>query len=214
MASGTIVGGVFVDGGGIVIDSGVIEGAGGGDAVAFAPGAAGRLAIEPTASFIGTVDGGNPIGATAVSTLELAAGTGTLTGVGTQFVNFGSIVFDPGAQWFVAGNTTGLSGTISGFAAGDTIDITGITVTGLNYESGVLTLTTTTGATTLDLPGNFTTADFGVADTAAGAELSFNITVVLHAASSQYEVANDNGSLYMRMSAPAATATRRCPVLR
>ncbi len=166
--------GVYLGGGGVVTNQsgGTITGR--ADAVKFAGGVSDRLEADPGAVFIGTVDGGNTIGATAVSTLELAAGsnTGTLTGLGTQFINFGSIAFDPGANWFVSGNTTGLPGTITGFAPGDTLEITGIGAIGSSYSGGMLTLTEASGSATLNLPGSFVTSDFVVRNIQGGVNVS------------------------------------------
>ncbi|WP_216855971.1 DUF4954 family protein, partial [Acidisphaera sp. S103] len=94
-----------------VIDSGTIVGSG-GVAVAFGAGndlmqlQPGNLQIQ------GTVDGGG-----GANTLEFAAGVGTLTGVGADFVNFGQATVDSGAQWSIDGNVTlgaGIDLTISG----------------------------------------------------------------------------------------------------
>src|ERR1019366_1816831 len=74
--------------------------------------------------------------------------------------------------WFIAGNTSGLAGTITGFAQGDTIELNGIAVTGSSYAGGVLTLTEASGSATLDLPGSFTTNQFVVTNVAAGADVS------------------------------------------
>jgi hypothetical protein len=128
------------------------------------------LVVDPGAVFTGSV----VATATAGDTLELGTGTvaGTLTGLGSSITGFGTIAFDTGADWFLAGNTSGLAGTITGFARGDTIEITGITVTGSSYVNGVLTLTETSGAATLDLPGRFATADFLVTNAAAGADVT------------------------------------------
>ncbi|MEA2727056.1 MAG: hypothetical protein QOF70_1531 [Acetobacteraceae bacterium] len=140
----------------------------------FDAGYANRLVVDPDAVFVGAVDGGDTIGASAVSTLELASGTsaGVLSGIGTQFINFGSIAFDSGADWVIAGNTSGLAGMISGFAQGDTIDITGITVTGSSYVDGILTLDEASGGATLDLLGSFTISDFLVTNVSGGAQIS------------------------------------------
>jgi T5SS/PEP-CTERM-associated repeat protein len=155
-----------------VVNAGTIDGS--RYALTFAAGQSDRLVVDPGAVFSGTVTGGNTIGATVVSTLELAsaASAGTLSGLGTQFVNFGSIAFDTGADWFVAGNTSGLAGTISGFARGDTIEITGITATGSSYANGILTLTEASGAATLDLLGSFTPSEFVVTNVSGGVEVS------------------------------------------
>jgi hypothetical protein len=138
-ASGTIVGRVGVDlpGGGALTNAGTIIGTG-GTAVSFGGSGANWLTVDPGAEFSGVVSGG----ANASNTLELAAGAtaGTLIGLGTQFVNFGSIVFDPGAQWSIAANPAGLAGVISGFVAGDTIEVTGLADTIASYGGGILSL--------------------------------------------------------------------------
>jgi hypothetical protein len=131
------------------------------NAVQLHSGYANLVKVDPGAVFNGTIDGGDLLGATVISTLELASASsaGALSGLGTTVVNFGSIVFDTGADWFIAGNTSGLAGTISGFAQDDTIEITGITVTGSSYSGGILTLTDNGPVVaTLDLPGTFMAA--------------------------------------------------------
>ena len=155
-----------------VVNAGTING--NRDAILFAAGSANRLVVDPGAVLFGIADGGNAFGSTIVSTLELASGaaTGLMSGIGTQFTNFGSITFDAGEDWFVSGDTAGLAGTISGFAFGDTIEVTGITVTGTAYAGGVLTLLEASGAAALKLPGSFTASDFVVTNVAAGADVS------------------------------------------
>jgi collagen type I/II/III/V/XI/XXIV/XXVII alpha len=153
-----------------LINAGSIAGA--TDAIQFAAGFANRLVADPGASFSGTVDGGNTIGAAVISTLELAPGSGTLSGLGTAIVNFGSVAFDPGASWFLEGSAPGLGSTITGFVRGDTIEVDGITVTGSSYAGTTLTLTDTAGQVSLDLPGPFTTGNFVVTNVAGGAEIS------------------------------------------
>ncbi len=107
-ASGTISGdfGVMLLGGGTLENAGKVIGSG-GTAVVFTAGVENRVILRPRATFTGVVDGGNAIGDTVVSTLELAAGTvtGVLSGLGTQFVNFGQVDVDAGASWsFASGN--------------------------------------------------------------------------------------------------------------
>jgi hypothetical protein len=82
-------------------------------------------------------------------------------------MNFGSIVFDAGADWKIAGNPTGLGGMISGFARGDTIDLTGLQETVVNYATGTLTLAGDV-ALSLQLPGSFTTGSFSANPDGAG----------------------------------------------
>jgi hypothetical protein len=169
---GTIVGsasklGVYVTGGAAtVVNAGSI-----GGGISFAGAYTNLLVADPGAVFAGNVNGGS----VATSELELAAGgAGSLTGLGTQIINFGSIVFDAGATWFLAGNTAGLSGTISGFAVGDTIDLTGVTATGSSYSGGILTIQEAGGSATLHLPGAFTTASFSVVPVAGGTDISLS----------------------------------------
>jgi hypothetical protein len=89
-----------------VVNAGTITGS--SDAVKFAAGFANRLVIDPGAVFSGTVTGGNAIGATQVSTLELASAgsAGTLSGLGTQFVDFAQVTVDAGARWTLTGANT------------------------------------------------------------------------------------------------------------
>lgn len=143
---GTISGanGVYVSGGGTVINAGSIYGS--ADAVKFTALNANRLVIDPGASFTGTVDGGNTIGGGAVSTLEVAAGTSTISDIGSQFVNFAQVVIDAGGTLNVTGTISGgetitfvansgafafdptqFSGQIGGFRAGDTINLAAVT---------------------------------------------------------------------------------------
>ena len=63
------------------------------------------MIANPGAVFEGEVDGGNGIGGTIVSTLELGAGAqqGTLAGIGTQFAGFAQTAVDTGASWALNG---------------------------------------------------------------------------------------------------------------
>jgi hypothetical protein len=156
--------GVFLGAGGKVTNSGSI--AGGKDAVLFAAGHTSRLVIDPGAVFSGTVDGGNTIGAAYVSTLELAsaASAGSVTGLGTAFTNFGSIVFDTGVDWLVQGDIAGLAAgqMIGGFTLGDTIELTGFAATSDTFTASGLVLTGTGGSEIIGIQGGFSTGDFVV----------------------------------------------------
>ena len=82
---------------------------------------------------------GNVIGgASATSTLELAAGgPGTISGFGSKYTNFGTLTFDPSADWLVSGNSAGFaSALINGFNGNDTIDITNFTATSHTIVAG------------------------------------------------------------------------------
>ena len=95
-----------------------------GTAVSFSAGND-RLIVRPGAVFAGKVDGGG-----GSNTIELAAGAaaGTLTGLGTSFVSFGSVVFDAATAWTVTtDNPASFTGTIFGFAPSDSLDLTNVT---------------------------------------------------------------------------------------
>ena len=137
-----------------------------------------RLVVDPGARFGGNVQGG---GGSLQAALELAVGNGsagTLPGFGTSIVNFDSIVFDQGATWTIAGQPSGLTGVISGFIRGDTIDLTGLSETVSDYAGGTLTLT---GDQTvhLDMPGPFTTASFITApDNGVGTDVFLTVCFI------------------------------------
>ncbi len=122
------------------------------------PGFADRIIDTPGGVFQGTVEGGNTLGSSVYSTLELASGssTGTIADVGT-FTDFGLIALDATASWSLGGSIaadetiafggtnaalilttpSAAAATISGFAATDTIVLSGIAdVTGLSFNGG------------------------------------------------------------------------------
>ncbi len=116
-AAGGIVqggqGGAYIAAGGTVFNAGTIGAIGtGANAVVFRAGAADRLVVTPGAVFSGFVDGGNTVGSSIVSTLELAsaASAGTFAGLGTQFFDFGRVTVDAGASWTLTGSNTVLYG--------------------------------------------------------------------------------------------------------
>ncbi len=120
--------GVVLGAGGTVTNAGTITGSG-GTAVSFGGTASDRLVIDPGAVFNGLVAGS----ASASNTIELASGSsnGTLSGLGTNFTNFGSVTVDSGASWDLTGSNT--------LAAGSTLT-----------NAGTLTLS---GATLSDAGG-------------------------------------------------------------
>jgi hypothetical protein len=159
-ASGLIVGQVDLAAGGTLTNAGTIIG-NNGTAVGFGGTGSNLLVLDPGYDISGLV----LASASGIDTVELssAASAGAVAGFGTQFINFGSIVFDPGAEWLVSGNSSGLSGSISGFTTADTIIVTGVTATDSSYVGGILTLDESGGSSvTLDLPGNFALANFHV----------------------------------------------------
>ncbi len=95
--------GVYIDGPtSTVTNYGAIEGTG-GVAVAFAYDTD-RLIIEAGSRLIGVAQGGG-------GTLELAQGTGTITGLGTAFTGFGQYQIDAGGTWTLTGANTVAAGT-------------------------------------------------------------------------------------------------------
>ncbi len=162
--------GIGLQAGGTVTNSGTING-GFGDAVRFAAGAENRMIVDPGAVF-GTppipglvtfgdlVDGGDALGSTGSSVLELAAGTGTLSG---DFVGFQTLQFDQGAAWLVnSGNDYFIDGqTITGFGLGDTLVIDDNSFASATYVAGAgLELSNGDGTITLDILGSLSTDDF------------------------------------------------------
>jgi hypothetical protein len=175
-ATGTITGagiGIFLSAGGTVENAGTIRGT--GTAIEFSGDADARLILHPGALLIGTVAGGG-----GINLLELAPGTqaGTISAL-AHYTGFTQIQLDAGAAWTIgnaipATETISFDGTghltftdpasiaaqINDFVAGDTIDLAGFTATSKIFGAGGLTLSNGSTAETLDIAGNYTTADF------------------------------------------------------
>lgn len=183
MSGGTISGGA---GNGItgvgavtVVNAGSI--AGSSDAIKLAANYANRVVIDPGAAFSGTIDGGNTIGSSIASTLELAssASAGTLSGLGSRYIDFAQTTIDPGASWTLtnssylasAGTLTNLgtltlgNSTLSGggmlvddgliTSSGGSVSLSGTAVIGQNATSAALTVSGGTfTAGTMILGGN------------------------------------------------------------
>jgi hypothetical protein len=172
LAGATISGdrGVWLAASGTVTNAGTITGTvGNGGSVYFAAAGTNRLIVDPGAVFNGLV---HPFSNAGSNTVELAvgnSGTGSLTGFGTNVTNFNTIDFDNGANWSISGNTTGLSGTINGFLSTDSIDLTGFAAVSRTFASNALVLTNSLSQhATLNIHGNFTTADFTIASANGG----------------------------------------------
>ncbi len=193
--SGTIIGdsvasnysaGIWIYGAtsGVTIEnSGLIKSAEGssGEAITIATSAALDLIIDPGAAFVGSVSAFT--GATNIIELASGASTGTLSGLGTQFTNFTSLVFDSGSQWTVAGNDSAAGlGTlgISGFTSGDTIDVTGFVAVSRTFASNTLVLTNGSSAhETLHIQGSFSTGNFTIgSDGSGGTDVIFGTGTV------------------------------------
>jgi hypothetical protein len=142
-----------------------------GTAIAFARGND-LLIDDPGAVFIGTVSGG-----AGKNTLELAAGSGSITGIGSQFIQFGSINFDTGGTWSAEGDVAGLAAaqTINGFAAGDTIILDGFSENSYTYVSNAgLELNNGASIVTLGITGPFGNTDFAVTTTPNNTTISLS----------------------------------------
>ena len=135
-AGGTVSGsayGVFLSGGsGTVSNNGTISGA--SYAVKFADGGTNRLVVNPQAVFNGAVGGG----ANANSTLELAGGSGTLSGLsggsGTVaengsswfFLHFNTLAVDAGGTWSMTGSNSAAAVTDNGtVSVAGSLNVTG-----------------------------------------------------------------------------------------
>jgi P pilus assembly chaperone PapD len=149
LAGGSISGplGVAIySGAGTVTNDGTISGT---HAVTFSGAGANRLVVGANAMFVGDIVGSTAAGAT--NTLELAGGTGTLSGLtagsgsGTEngktwaFSNFTSLAVDAGASWTMSG-----ANTIASVQDNGTLSIAGsgrLTVTAaLNPSTGLFSL--------------------------------------------------------------------------
>ena len=138
--------GVMVYGGGTVVNAGTIDGGATGTAVGFGDGFANDLVVQSGAVFVGDIVGGGK-GSVLELGAEAAGVTGTLSGIGGQITAFNTITFDSGDAWQVAGSFAGFGGeVISGFAASDSLLISG--ATGITASGSGSSLVLTSGGTT------------------------------------------------------------------
>jgi hypothetical protein len=164
------------------------------DAVALAAGFNNRLVIDPGAVFIGGVNGGDALGASGSSVLELGYGHANFAGLGGQFTNFQTIVLDAHATWAAAGSLAGetiafggtqaklildqpgaIPATLSDLAPGDTIDIASASVTSAAFTATDLFITLSGAGGVLDekLTGLATGARSAItSDGKAGSDLT------------------------------------------
>ena len=107
--------GVFITGGAsTVTNAGTISG--GSYAIDFAGSGTNRLVVDPGAVFTGKIAVSG-----STNTLELASGTGTISGIGTgSFNNFQTLAADAGGVW-----TLGGANTASSIVDNGTLSITG-----------------------------------------------------------------------------------------
>ena len=165
-AAGLISGahyGISLGGGGTVTNAGTVAGAS-GTAVVFGGTGSNRLVLDPGYVLVGTALGATGAGAT--NTLELAVGTGagTLAGLGTEFVHFGSVTVDSLAQWTLAGaNTIGAGVTLA--VAGALADRGSVVVAASGTLAGALTVEEGGSAEFQGAVGNGATIAFGAGGT-------------------------------------------------
>jgi hypothetical protein len=169
--TGTISGAAFGISltGATIIDSGLISGA----TAAIFNGAFNNsgqtykisLEVNPGACFAGgVVDQSNE------GTLLLGGSTAGALDMGTSFSGLSEISFDSGSVWRLEGAAADLAGrqTIAGFSFADTIILDNFVVNTLDTTyvtgSGLQLADTAGNHLTLDITGNFTTADFIVTD--------------------------------------------------
>ena len=187
-ATGTITsvnktGVVIFGGAGRVTNAGTIEGSGNTKAVSLAAGFTNLLVADPGAVFGGSVNGGNAVGAVQISTMELASGAsaGTLSGLGSQYINFAQTTIDAGAYWkllgtntLAAGATLTNFGTLKEFAAGFTMNGLLVNSGVINIDPSTLTAADITGIGTIDIGNNSTLTASGTV--AAGQTIEFTGT--------------------------------------
>jgi hypothetical protein len=136
-----------------VIDSGTIIGSG-GTAVAFGAGND-LMEFQPSTSAFteGVVDGG-----AGTNTLEFAsaANTGTLTGLGADFLNFSQGTVDANASWILAGSNT-LGSTVTLTDSGTLTDFATLANSGvILLTGGVLTAGGLSGTGSVTIGANST----------------------------------------------------------
>jgi hypothetical protein len=173
--SGTIIGGEFLAS---------------GSAIQFGAGSD-RLILRPSAVVVGTVRGGAGTNVLELAKPTTGTATGTISGLGTQYLQFSSIVEDAGAGWIVTGSNkliTGVTSSVSlGAAALLTVDglLTapgGETITGpgtvLIDSTGTLATGTSGGTTAFVTISTATLTDQGLIDVTVNKTLSLTGTVL------------------------------------
>lgn len=110
------------------------------------------MILDPGAVFTGTVVGGG-----TNTTLELAQGSGpgTLAALGTTFLNFGSVVVDPGATWTVEALASALAGVaITGSGGSDMLEMISAGTFSLGGVSNFPTIDLAAGNNTVTMTDN------------------------------------------------------------
>ena len=176
-----LLGGLNANEGQAVSDSGVLQ-LGGGNFVTSA------LAINATGSLLGFGTVSAPI--VNSGSIEAQSGilqiTGAVTGTGAEQINSGAtleldaavssgqtIAFETNIGTLALTTPSGFAAAILGFAAGNEIDLIGVTATAVSYQSNVLTvLNGTTTVASLNLSGSYSSdTDFEVVSDGNGGSL-------------------------------------------
>jgi hypothetical protein len=125
------------------------------------------LIVTPNAVFNGPVD--------LAGTLDLSGSSAGTLDMGGSFSGDFGLVFDAGAHWLAEGQSSDFAHAqgISGFTAGDTIQIDGFSATSETFISGTgLVLRDDLDSVTLDFQGSVGAADFAVTNNAAGVAIT------------------------------------------
>lgn len=227
LAGGTISGtrGVIATGAAATVrNAGTITGS--TTAVGFGSGFASTLIVDAGAVFSGTVNGANTIGSTIASTMILAsaASAGTISGLGSQFINFARTTIEAGADWTLTGvntlvdqttltnnGTIAVTGTLTAddllgsgrviVSGGGTITTTGTVAAGETIELGsggnALVLNAADfDATIAGFGTGETIALSGVTDALSAAIVGGNTLVVDRGANPDIELILDPGTDY------------------
>jgi aspartate 1-decarboxylase len=148
--------GVYIYGGGTLTNAGMVVG-NTGTAVAFGGTGSNLLLLDPGYGLSGLAIGGT----SASNTLELAsaASAGTLSGLGTEFVDFVQTTIDADASWVFNGANTIEAGTTLTELSGATVTVSGTLVNEGSIAIDPSTLTagglTGTGVVTIDAGSMF-----------------------------------------------------------
>jgi hypothetical protein len=137
---------------------------------------ASTLIVEHGATFTGNV-----VANATISDVLAIGGSApvTLSNIGAEYQNFRSLAFETGSSGIVSGTYTAMDSqsltNIAGFAQGDTLILNGFAATSDTYVSGTgLELGNGTSEITLDITGNFSTANFNVIDPPTNTTISLN----------------------------------------
>ncbi len=198
-----------------VVDFGTITGS--ADAIVFAAGANNALVLEPGAYVHGTVDGKNAAGSGFVTSLTLAAGSGTLNASVTTLRDVYQIDVNSGANWVWTGSgaTLGAGAVLTDFGdltlasalagAGDISLGTNATLAVMPGAAPSPTISSFGGHETIEVVGGAATGLTlsGSQLTVANTGVTLNVNTVLPA--SDFGFVTSNGNTYITACFAAGT---------